>query len=127
MRVPSSQLSALVAVAVCALSGCASVPQGNVESRPSEIKVYSFGELPVNRYEVVSRIWVDSWRTAFWPPTYPSQDEAIASLQNEAARLGADGLMNVICLDQGRSRWPMRAEPAVLCYGNAIHVRRSEG
>jgi hypothetical protein len=127
MRIPSSQLSALVAVAVCVLSGCATAPQGTVQSRPSEIKVYSFGELPVSSYEVVSRIWVDSWRTAFWPPTYPSQDEAIASLQNEAARLGANGLMNVICLDQGHSRWSTSADPAILCYGNAIRVRRSEG
>ena len=127
MRILSSRLSTLVAVAVCVLSGCASAPQGTVQSRPSEIKVYSSGELPVNSYEVVSRIWVDSWRTAFWPPTYPTQDEAIAALQNEAARLRADGLMNVICLDQGHSRWSMSAEPAVLCYGNAIRVRRSEG
>jgi hypothetical protein len=127
MKILSSQLSALVAVAVCGLSGCASVPQSDVERRPPEVKVYDLGQLPANRYEVVSRIWVDSWRTAFWPPTYPSQDEAITSLKDEAARVGADGLVNVICLDQGRSRWFMSPEPAVLCYGNAIRVRRSEG
>lgn len=127
MKILRPQLSALVAVAVCGLFGCANVPQGSVERHPSEMKVYDIGELPAHRYEVVRRIWVDSWRTAFWPPTYPSRDEAIASLQNEAARVGADGLINVICLDQGRSRWFLSPEPAVLCYGNAIRVRRSEG
>lgn len=127
MRMLSSPLSALVALAACVLCGCASAPPGDVEKQRSDIKVYNSDQLPPNRYEVVSRIWVNSWRTAFSPPTYPSQDEAIASLQNEAARVGADGLINVICLDQSRSRWFMSAEPAVLCYGNAIRVRRSEG
>ena len=127
MQISISPSSTLVAVAVCVLSGCASAPQGDVERRAAELNVYGVGQLSANRYEVVSHVWVDSWRTAFWPPTYPTQEEAIASLRAEAARLGADGLVNVVCRDQGRSSWSTSAEPAILCYGSAIRVKPREG
>ena len=116
-----------VAVAVCVLSGCASVPQGGLERGTNEVKVYETGTLAASQYVVVRRVWVDSWRSAFRLPTYSSEAEGIASLQAEAARLGADGLINVICLDQGHWKWSADPGPAVLCYGNAIRVQRNEG
>ena len=66
-------------------------------------------------------------QTGLRVPTYPTESEAIASLQTEAARVGADGLINISCLDQGRSTKPENAEPAVLCYAIAIRVGRSGG
>ena len=125
MRIPSSKLSVLVAV--CALSGCASGPQGDIAKPVPEITIYNTDQLPAYRYDVVRRIWVDSWRTAFRAPTYPTQDEAIVSMKTEAARAGADGLVNVFCMDQGRSRWSSSTEPAILCYGNAIRVKPGQG
>ena len=47
----------------------------------------------------------------------------IAALQTEAARRGADALMNVICLNQGRPN----TEPAIVCYGIGIRLRPSKG
>jgi hypothetical protein len=125
MKLQNAQLSALVAVAAWALSGCASAPKSGVQGGATEIKIYGSDQLAASQYEVVTRIWVSSWRTAFWLPTYPSEAEAIASLQVEAARLDADGLINVFCLDQGHSKWSWSSGPAVLCYGNAIRVRRT--
>ena len=126
MRIPSSKLSALAAL--CVLSACASAPQGDAQKPVPDITIYSTGQLPSYRYEVVRRIWVDSWRTAFRAPTYPTQDEAIASMKTEAARVGADGIINLVCLDQGRSRWlSTNTDPAILCYGNAIRVKPNEG
>ena len=125
MKVRTSLATTLIVLAIGALAGCASVPP-DVAKRAPEIKVYETGQLPVYRYEVVRRIWVDSWRTAFGAPTYPTRDDAVAALQTEAAVAGADGLINVICLDQGRARWLSRAEPAVLCYGNAIRLKAGE-
>ncbi len=90
----------------------------------NEVKIYGPGNLSVNQYEVVRRIWVDSWRSNFLLPTYPSEAEGIASMQAEAARLGADGLINVGCMDQGRLKWSLSSGPAITCYGNAIRVRR---
>jgi hypothetical protein len=127
MKRRSSRFSTFVAVAVCVLSGCASVPQSGIEGGATEVKVYESTKLAASQYEVVRRLWVDSWRAAFWLPTYPSEAEGIASLQTEAARLSADGLINVICIDQGRSKWSSSPGPRVLCYGNAIRVRRNEG
>ncbi len=92
------------------------------------VKVYGTGQQPaVSQYEVVRHIWVDSGRTAFSVPTYPSEAVGTAALQAEAARWGADGLINVVCLDQGHPKWSSSTEPAVLCYGNAIRMRRNEG
>ena len=127
MKLRSSRLAALIAASACALCAGAGIAQGDVEQRASELKIYALGEISVSRYEVVGRPWVDSWRSAFWLPTFPSQEQAIAALQTEASRRGADGLLNVNCLDQGRWTWSSKTEPAFLCYGIAIRVRPSQG
>ena len=126
MKLRSPRFSAFVAVVACVLSGCASAPQSGVEKDVTEVKIYGSDQLTASQYEVVGRIWVDSWRSAFRLPAYPSEAEAKASLQAEAARRGADGLINVFCSDLGHSKWSWwNSGPAVLCYGNAIRVRRS--
>jgi hypothetical protein len=125
MKIRGFGLSALVGGALCALSSGACIAQSDVEQRARELKVYVSGEINMSRYEVVGRPWIDSWRSAFWLPTFPSQEQAIAALQTEAARRGADGLVNVICLDQGHGKWSASTEPAFLCYGIAIRVRQS--
>jgi hypothetical protein len=121
------QIRIVVVLAISVLWGCASVPPDGVVRGASDVKVYESSSLAPTQYEVVRRLWVDSWRAAFWVPTYPTEAEAIASLQAEAGRHGADGLTNVICLEQGHPKWSSNREPAILCYGNAIRVRRSEG
>ena len=129
MKLRGSRFAAPAAIAVCVLSGCASVPQSGIdEEDATEVKVYEDQkDSPQSQYEVVSRLWMDSWRAAFWLPTYPSEAEGITSLQTEAGRLGANGLINVVCLDQGHSKWSWSEGPAFLCYGSAIRVRRNGG
>ena len=122
MKLRRSRFFALVA-AVYALSAGAGIAQSDADKRAPEVRLYKLGELNAIRYDVVSRLWVDSWRSAFWLPTYPSQEQALAASQSEAARLGADGLINVLCLDQGRSKWSSSTDPAIVCYGIAIRVR----
>ena len=119
--------SASIVCLALALSGCASVPQGEIDSRAAEIKVYKPPELTGTSYESVGHVWVDSWRTAFYAPTYPSEDEAVRSLRAEAARLGANGLVNIVCLDQNVPKKAADAQPAVLCYANALRVPKSGG
>jgi hypothetical protein len=67
---------------------------------------------------------VESWRAAFWLPNSSSEAEGIASLQAEAARLGANGLINVVCIDQGHFIWSWSRTPSILCYGHAIRWSR---
>jgi len=124
MKLQSLLLSAF-AGAACVFSGCATTTPGDAEKRAADVTVYKARELANNQYDVVSHLWVDSWRTAFSTPTYPSDDEAVAALQAEAARLGADGLVNVACFDAGGSLWFRSDKPTLLCYANAIRVRRS--
>jgi hypothetical protein len=117
-----ARFPALIAVALYALSGCASVPKSGVENRAAEVKIYRADQLLQNQYEHVRYLWADSWRTAFWLPSTSSEAEGIAALQAGAARLGANGLINVSCMDQGNF-WPSRrGEPSILCYGHAIRV-----
>jgi uncharacterized protein YbjQ (UPF0145 family) len=127
MKIRSSAASTLAAVAAFVLAGCASTPSSDVERRAADVNVYRMSQLADKRYDVVRYIWVDSWQSAFRVPTHPSETDAIAALRTEAARVGADGLVNVVCLDQNRRGGSTNAEPAVLCYGNAIRFRRAEG
>ncbi len=123
MNIRRSRFSVVVALAVYLLSAGTSIAQSDIEKRAPEVKIYKLGDPNTNQYEVVSRPWVDSWRSAFWVPTYPSEEQAIAALQTEATRGGADALMNVTCLNQGRPN----TEPAILCYGIGIRLRPSKG
>jgi hypothetical protein len=127
MKLRSSRLVALAAASACALCTGAGIAQGVAEQRASELRIYALGEISTSRYEVVGRPWADSWRSAFRVPTFPSQEQAIAALQTEAASRGANGLLNVNCLDQGSWSWSSKAEPAFLCYGIAIRTQPGQG
>ena len=113
----------------CAVSGalfflCAGCALAQTaEPRIPELRQYTAGEITPVRYEVVSRQWGDSWRSAFASPTFPTREQAVAALNNEAVALGADALLNVYCLDQGRWKWSSNTEPAILCYALAIRLR----
>ena len=128
MKICHCRLRALVAGAAFAVCVAASFSQTVVEQRVPELRIYTSSEINTSRYEVVGRPWVDSWRSAFWIPTFPSEQEAIAALRTEAASRGADGLLNVTCFGQGHRQWQWSGtEPGYLCYGTAIRVRASGG
>ncbi len=127
MKLRRSHLSAIVAGVLCALCAGAGIAQSNIEPPAPRLKTYGFGDIGMGRYEVVARLWGDSWRSAFWVPTFPTQEQAIAALETEAARRGADGLLNVSCRDQGPWSWSSSGEPAFLCYGVAIRLRPGQG
>jgi len=127
MKTRDPLVSVLIASIAFALCGCASVPQGEIDSRAAAIKVYTPPELTGASYESVGHVWVDSWRTAFWAPTYPTEDEAVRALRAEAARLNGNGIVNIVCLDQNVPKKSPDAAPAILCYSNALRVPKSGG
>jgi len=114
--------SAIAASAAFLLAGCASAPRNGAGTQAAEVKVYGPAQLAQGQYDVVRRLWVDSWRTAFRVPSHSSEAAGIAALRAEAARSGANGLINVDCLDQGHFMWSRSLEPTIVCYGNAIRV-----
>jgi hypothetical protein len=83
------------------------------------MRVYEPGELAPHRYQVVARLWVESWRSAFEMPGHADVAAAVAELKAEAARRGADALANVSCLADGGRIW---GGPHV-CYALAIKLK----
>jgi hypothetical protein len=117
----------VVAFALSLAGGCATPPQASNDGRPAVVPVYAANPYVGKPYEVIAPLWAGSWRSALRLPTYATKDEAIAALQTEAAGLNADALINVSCLDQGRSMWFKTDEPGFLCYGVALRLGRSQG
>ena len=85
------------------------------------IVVYDSTQLALHRYTVVKRIGLEKWESAFRIRGHETLDAARQALLNEAARVGADGLINVTCFDQTDRIF----KPAgYFCYGNAIRVKK---
>src|SRR5436189_4657932 len=114
---------AVSTVALWALAGCASPPQNADGTRAAEVKVYAPDQLFRGDYEGVRYLWVDTWRSAFWLPHAATEAEGVAGLQAGAARVGANGLINVSCIDQGHFMASSARPPSFVCYGHATRVR----
>jgi predicted small secreted protein len=110
----SKRVASLAAVVLATvLTACATI-------EAKDVKVYNPAQLKQGEYETVARIWIETWRTPFWVPSYSSRDEGIAALRDKAASLEADGLINVDCYgDSGLFGGSL----AYTCYGKAIRVR----
>lgn len=88
---------------------------------PPTITLYDSTQIALDRYEVVKRIGIQGWESAFRIRSHASLEAARQALANEAVRSGADGLVNVMCFDQADRIF----NPAgYFCYGNAIKVRK---
>jgi hypothetical protein len=111
----NKRTTALVAVVLSSVvSACATTTQ------TEDVKIYSPAQLKQGDYETVGRIWVGTWRTALWVPSYSARDDGIAALKDKAASLDANGLTNVDCYgDSGL----FGGSQAFTCYGKAIRVR----
>lgn len=72
--------------------GCTTIPEGAEESvAAGAVRIYGPAQLLEGKYETIKPLWVGSWRSAFWVPTYRTAEEGITALQTEAGRLGATG------------------------------------
>jgi hypothetical protein len=82
------------------------------------LRVFDAGELALNRYTVVKRLWTGALRASFWIPSYDDTGTAISALTSEARSLGADGVVNLHCLND-RGGWG----GGYACYGLAIKLK----
>jgi hypothetical protein len=83
--------------------------------------VYDATQLAFERYVVVKRVGIDDWRSAFRISGHPDLASAQQAVLSEAARAGADGVVNLTCFDQTDAVF----KPAgFFCYGNAIRLKR---
>jgi hypothetical protein len=123
MRIRSS-VSLLIAAGTMAFAYTASL-RADDAAHPTPVPVYEANPFVGKPYDVVGRLWTGTWRTALRLPTYAKKDDAIASMQDEAARLNADALVYMNCIDQRGSTWFSNDQPAFICYAVAIQHRRT--
>ena len=112
------QLFCPVAVSMlCLFASAGAGAQDAAQSAP--LRIFDATQLTPDRYTVIKRIWVETGRSAFWIPAHGDSGAAIAALTAEAARLGADAVTNLVCLNDRRA-WLDRG---YFCYGVAIKLR----
>ena len=110
--------------------GCTTVPKEAEETVAAKaVQIYGPEQLLQGKYETIKTLWVGSWRSAFWVPTYRTAEVGIAALQTEAGKLGANGLTNVACYQDNKGQSPLHwgSEPVFICYGKAVRVRNTAG
>lgn len=71
------------------------------------------------RYQVIKRLWVGAWISAFRVPTYRSLEEAQAAFRGHAASLGGDGVINFGCYNRVISPNPPPGS-ALSCNGTVV-------
>jgi hypothetical protein len=105
---------------LAALSICAS--SDTLAAERAAPRIYKVGEITLDRYTVIERIWVGSWRSfsIFDVPKRADEEGAVAALRAEAARVGADGIVNLHCLNDPGG-FPGTA--GYFCYANAITLK----
>ena len=101
-----------LACAFCVADGSA------LAADAAPIKVFDATQLPFDRYTVVKRIWTQTWRSAFWVSNYDDASDAIAALTSRAADEGANGVINLHCLND-TGGWG----GGYFCYGLAIKLK----
>ena len=74
------------------LSACATPAPGN----PDQVSVHE-SVVSAPRYQIVKRLWTESWRSAVRVPTYASSEDAMADFRRQAANLGGNGVINFGC------------------------------
>jgi hypothetical protein len=89
------------------------------QARPG-VPIYDSTQIALDRYTVVRRIGVQGWKSGYFIDSYPDAKTAAEALLDEAARLGADGLINLYCLN----RSDRLSGDGHYCYGNAIKLKQ---
>jgi hypothetical protein len=83
------------------------------------VPLYDSTQVALDRYTIIKRLGVQGWRSGYYILSYPDATMAAEALLAEAATLGADGLVNLYCLDRS-DRWK---GDGYYCYGNAIKLK----
>jgi hypothetical protein len=108
----------LVAAAILAFWGpIASAQKDGPEAPP--IRIYEAAELTLASYTVVKRIWTGTWYGSFIVPDHQDLPDAIEALKSEAAGAGADGVVNLHCLNDAPP------DGRHFCYGLAIKLKQA--
>jgi hypothetical protein len=84
------------------------------------VPIYDATQVAIDRYTVIARLGVQDSQSAFRIRGHSDLESAQRALVSDAARRGADGVINLTCFDQTDRIF----NPAgYYCYGNAIKIR----
>ena len=104
--------------AVLLLSACATqAPM--TPANPEQVSIHESDSSAPLRYRIVKRLWVDSWRSSFFVPSYRSREEAAAEFRLQAASLGGNGVINFGCYNMVASPSPPPGSP-LACNGTVV-------
>jgi hypothetical protein len=87
---------------------------------PDRVPVYDATQIAHDSYVVIERIGVESWRSAFGIGGHRDEAGARSAVLAEAARVRADGVVNLHCLGQTDGLFN---SSGFYCYGNAIRLK----
>ena len=85
------------------------------------VPVYDSTQISLSRYTVLKRLGVGDWRSAFGIGGHDDLAAAQNALVRQAAGLGADGIVNLVCFDQTDRLFRRKG---YYCYGNAIRLKK---
>jgi hypothetical protein len=84
------------------------------------VAIYDSTQLALDHYVVIERIGVQGWRSAFGIGGHRDEASARGAVLAEAARVRADGVINLHCLGQTDGLFN---SSGFYCYGNAIRLK----
>jgi hypothetical protein len=96
-------LRTLATVLLAGLIGGAApsaLAQANAPAAPADpqaVPVYESVTDTPRRYEIVKRLWTESWRSLLAVPGYASREQAVAAFREHALSLGGNGVINFGC------------------------------
>ena len=108
-----------VALAIYAVLGTSAACAGT-QGGETSVPVYDATQVAHDRYTIIRRIGIDGWQSAFRVRAHENMDSARTAVITEAARMGADGVVNLTCFDQTERVF---RRSGYFCYGNAIRVK----
>lgn len=104
----------------CAVLALCAALTSLASAAPEDVRIYEPGKLTHDRYQIVTRLWVESWRSAFQVPGHADQAAAVAELKAEATQQGANALTNVACFVDSNPLW---GQGSHFCYALAIKLK----
>lgn len=81
-------------------AAASALAQANTPAAPADpqaVPVYESVTNTPRRFEIVKRLWTESWRSALVVPGYESREQAVAAFREHAVGLGGNGVVNFGC------------------------------
>jgi hypothetical protein len=88
-----------------------------------QVPVYSANDVQSHEYAMIQPLSATSCKNKLWDSS-PTQEDATDQLRVKAARLGGNGLLNVVCEAPSSTSLVKNCWASLSCHGAAIKVAR---